>query len=352
MGSVWVSAGIVGPVFGGLLADHAHWSLIFWINVPLGLLAVVLSYILLKRLPRHERPHRLDLIGAALLIAGALPLLLALTWGGVRYPWLSLPIAILIAASAVASFAFVWRMRHAPEPFLPMPVLNNPVMRWGTAASAFAQGTAIGLTIFVPLYYELVHRLSASTSGLALIAIVVSTTPGSILSGRVMMVFPRYKWVPLVGLGLAIVALVALSLNPTMSVAGVIAVLAVTGMGIGSTYPVSTVSIQNAVARSEVGVAMGAMNFFRALTAALVVAVMGAIVLIGLGAAPERGAPAGAIAATLAASSLDAAFTFRWVFVAAAVFLFAALLSILAMEERPLRGAIEPVQTPPPGPAE
>lgn len=352
MGSVWVSAGIAGPVFGGFLADHAHWSFVFWINVPLGLLALLLSHLLLRRLPRHERPHRLDLLGALLLIAGALPLLLALTWGGVRYPWLSPPIALLIAASALASLAFAHRMRRAPEPFLPVSVLNNPVMRWGTAASAFAQGTAIGLTIFVPLYYELVHRLSASSSGLALIAIVVSTTPGSILSGRVMMAFPRYKWVPLVGLTLAIAALTVLAAHPTMPVAGVIAVLAVAGLGIGSTYPVATVSIQNAVPRGEVGVAMGAMNFFRALTAALTVAVMGAIVLAGLGTAPERGVGAGAIAASLAVSRLDAAHTFGWVFAAAAVFLAAALFSILRMEERPLRGAIEPVQTPPPGPAE
>ena len=89
MGTIWVTAGIGGPALGGFLAEHFHWSIIFWINVPLGLLAVYMAHHSLKGLPRHERKHRLDLIGAALMMASAIPLLLALTWGGSRYPWTS-----------------------------------------------------------------------------------------------------------------------------------------------------------------------------------------------------------------------------------------------------------------------
>ena len=85
MGVVWVTSGVGGPVLGGVLAEHLHWSLIFWLNVPLGLAAAFLTYSYLARIPRHDRRHKLDLLGAVLMMASAIPLLLALTWGGTRF---------------------------------------------------------------------------------------------------------------------------------------------------------------------------------------------------------------------------------------------------------------------------
>jgi EmrB/QacA subfamily drug resistance transporter len=340
MGSVWVSAGALGPVLGGVLSEHLHWSLVFWINLPLSIAAAVMTHKRLQGLPRHDRPHRLDLVGAALLMAAAIPLLLALTWGGARYAWSSPVIVSLVAIAGLLSFAFSLRLTRAPEPFLPLSVLANPIMRWGTMATSFAMGTSIGLTIFVPLYYEVVHKLSATDSGLAMIPIVALTTPGSIMSGRAMMYMRHYKWVPLVGLAFGVTALAWLSWSPAMSLKSVIALLTVVAVAIGTVYPVATVSIQNSVPRHQVGVAMGAMNFFRSLGSALVVAVMGAIILAWLGAVPERGsASLGAFAATL---GIDLADVFRWVFVAAAVCLVLAFIAMAAMEERPLRNTTTP----------
>src|SRR6266508_1371742 len=223
------------------------------------------------------------------MMASAIPLLLALTWGGARYPWISPPIAALMLAAAVLSLLFAWRLTRAPEPFLPLPVLANPVMRMGTVCTSFSQGVVIGLTIFLPLYFEVVHKFSASDSGLALIPIVVMSTPGSILAGRGMMSLDRYKRVPLICLSCSIAALSLLVWQPAMPPIAVAAVLSVVAFGIGTTYPVGTVSIQNAVSRYQVGAAMGAMNFFRGLTAVFIVAAMGAIVLAGLGVSLERG---------------------------------------------------------------
>ncbi len=211
MGSVWVTAGLGGPVVGGILTEHFHWSIIFWFNVPLGLVAATMAHRSLKGLPRHDRKHKLDLLGAGLMAASASPLLLALTWGGSRYPWLSAPIAALVLAAAVLSFLFIWRLMKASEPFLPLPVLANPVMRMGTVCTSFSQGVVIGLTIFLPLYYEVVHKFTASDSGLALIPIVVMSTPGSILAGRAMMFLNHYKRVPIVGLSCSIAALSVLA---------------------------------------------------------------------------------------------------------------------------------------------
>lgn len=340
MGSVWVSAGALGPVLGGFLSEHMHWSLVFWVNLPLGVLAALMTYRRLGGLPRHARPHRLDLLGAVLMMAAAIPLLLALTWGGARYAWTSPVILALLAGSAMLSFAFSVRLLRAPEPFLPLSVLANPIMRWGTAATSFAMGASIGLTIFVPLYYEVVHHLSATDSGLAMIPIVAFTTPGSILSGRAMMYLRHYKWVPLVGLFCGVAALLVLAWQPSLSLNAVIGLLSVVAVAIGTVYPVCTVSIQNAVPRHQVGVAMGSMNFFRSLGSALVVAAMGAIILAWLGAVPERGA--GSLGAFAAALGIDLAEVFRWVFAAAALVLVLGFFAVVLMEERPLRATTTP----------
>ena len=346
MGSVWVTAGLGGPVLGGILAEHFHWSMIFWVNVPVGMVAALVAHKTLKRLPRHDRKHKLDLLGAGLMMAATIPLLLALTWGGTRYPWLSPPIAALVVLAAVLSLLFAWRLTQASEPFLPLPVLANPVVRMGSACTAFSQGVVIGLTIFLPLYYEVVHKFSASDSGLALIPIIVMSTPGSILAGRAMMHLKHYKRVPIVGLVFSIAALSLLVWNPALSPTLGAGVLSVVAFGIGTTYPVGTVSIQNAVSRYQVGAAMGAMNFFRGLAAAFIVAGMGAIVLAALGVSPQRGGGITAVTATANAHGADLAHAFRGVFALAALCLIASLIALIRMEERPLRGRSEDAPAP------
>jgi EmrB/QacA subfamily drug resistance transporter len=357
-GSVWIVAGAAGPVLGGVIAEHLHWSVIFWLNVPLALAAATLSNRQLKRVPVHERSHKIDLTGAALMMGAAIALLLALTWGGTRYPWLSQQIVGLIIAAAITSAAFIWWVLRAPEPFLPLAVLNNPVMRAGCLTTACTQGVSIGLTIFVPLYYEMVHGLSASDSGLALIPIVMMTTPGSYLSGRAMLYMDRYKWVPIVMLSIAAAAVALLVVHPLMPVWAVALITGLVGIGTGSSYPTVTVSIQNAVAHRQIGVAMGAMNFFRALASAFVVAVMGAIMLADLGASPQRGgASSSAFIATAANASLDdLGRAFSHIFAVAVIFLIIGVVALMIMEERPLRTTVLAVpatrETPPRTPAE
>jgi EmrB/QacA subfamily drug resistance transporter len=338
IGSVWIAAGIAGPVIGGYIADHVHWSWVFWINVPLGLFAAFIINRQLKRLPVNHRKHKLDLFGAALMMSGAIALLLALTWGGVKYPWTSGTILSLVAIALLLTAAFAWRLTHEAEPFLPLAILANPVVRWGTAAASCAVSVSIGLTVFMPLYYESVHHLSASDSGLALIPIAVMTTPGSILSGRIMLHFDRYKWMPLIGLTFATLALGWLAWHPAAPLWLVIAMLCVFGVGIGTVFSVATVSIQNAVSRFQVGTATGVMNFFRALTSSLAVAVMGAIILTGLG---RSGGKAADVLAAMESGNADLAGIFRYVFAAGAAFLLVSIAALLLMEERPLRGRSE-----------
>jgi len=182
-----------------------------------------------------------------------------------------------------------------------------------------------------------VHKLSVSDSGLALIPIAVMTTPGSILAGRAMMFLRHYKRVSLVCMSLAVAATTFLAWRPMSSPFVVIAVLALVGVGVGSVFPLATVCIQNSVQPHQMGTATGVMNFFRALCASLVVAIMGAIMLAGFGVVAGHGQGAQALIAA-GTSVGDAAQVFRWVFAAAAAFLAVGLLALIRLPERPLRG--------------
>jgi EmrB/QacA subfamily drug resistance transporter len=338
MGAAWVVAGVVGPALGGIIADEFHWSAVFWLNVPLGLVAAWLSSKAMKRLPRHERPHKLDILGAGLMTAAATALLLALTSGGTRVAWLSPTIFVLVGASILLTAVFAWWLRRAPEPFLPLAVLANPVMRVGTVATACALGVMTGFMIYMPLYYQVVHKLSATDSGLALIPVVILTTPGSMMSGRAMMHLRHYKISALAGLAVAIAAVAALVWWPAMPLTGAIVAAGFIGFGVGTVFPIATVSIQNSVLRHEIGTATGAMNFFRALASALVVAVMGAIVLAGFGVTPERGGGVELVVETAGAVGVDVAEVFRWVFASALLVSIMAFIAVWRLEERPLHG--------------
>src|SRR4051812_42083763 len=160
--SVFMASSLLGPVLGGFIAEHLHWSVIFWINIPLGLLALWMTNASLRRLPRHDRRHRLDVLGAVLLVGATVSLMLALSWGGLRYPWISPQVLGLVAASALLWALFALRQRVAREPLIPLDVLRNPVVRSGTLAACFGMGVYIGLSIYLPIYFEGVRGMSST----------------------------------------------------------------------------------------------------------------------------------------------------------------------------------------------
>jgi EmrB/QacA subfamily drug resistance transporter len=336
--SVFMTSSLLGPVLGGFFAEHLHWSVIFWINLPLGLVAFAIAFQSLKKLPRFERPHKLDLLGALLLVAATVALLLALSWGGLRYPWASLPILGLFAASLVLWGLFAVRMRLAPEPLIPPGVLHNPVVRMAVLAACFAMGTYIGLTIYLPVYFEAVRGLSASLSGLSLIPLMAGTVVGATLSGRTMAKVKHYKRLPTVGLLVAMAATGVLAMyGQSLSIVTVEIILAIISVGLGTVLPVTMVTTQNAVAPHQMGTATGTANFFRSLGGAFIVAIFGAIVLSGSGLSGAASFESLSVAA--AQSGIDLADVFSHVFIAAIVGFGLSLAFLLALEERPLRGS-------------
>jgi EmrB/QacA subfamily drug resistance transporter len=336
---VWVAAGIGGPVLGGVFAEHLHWSMIFWINLPLALAALALLVPKMNKIPVFHRRREVDWLGGLLLMAGAVVLMLVLTWGGNRFLWLSPTILGMTGASLALAIAFVWHARRADEPFLPLRLLSGSVVPFAILAGSCALGAMTGLTVQLPLYYEVVYHLSASEAGLALIPLAAISTCGAAIAGRTMARARHYKRVAIIGDFTAAVCGAALALT-TLPLWGLLLLLSVFALGLGTTFPISVVSIQNAVARAQVGTVTGGMNFFRSLASSFTVAAMTAILLMALGADISLGGehPVNSIPAA------DMIHAFRYVFGAAAAMMACAMLCMITMEERRLAGpAKQPV---------
>ena len=333
--AVFASSSLAGPVLGGIIAEHLHWSVIFWINLPLGFVAYAMTSRTLKLLPRHERWHRLDVLGAVLITAANVSLMMALSWGGTRYAWSSAEILGLAAGSVMLWVLFALRMATAEEPLVPLTVLRNSVVRTGTASSCFGMGALIGLTVFLPVFFEEVLGLTAGQSGLALIPLTVGVVVGATFAGRGLSRVAHYKRVPLAGILVAGAGCLVLGFFAEhMSLIVVDAILALISVGMGTMLPITTVAVQNAVEPHELGTTTAAIGFFRQLGGALLVAVFGAIVL------SAHSVPAAGMgsAALLHPTGGDLVARFGWMFVVAAVAFGLAFLFLLMMEERPLRG--------------
>ncbi len=337
---VWMAAGIGGPILGGVFAEHLHWSMIFWINVPLGLTSLAMLLPKMAKIPVFHRKRKVDWLGGVLLMAAAVVFMLVLTWGGNRYLWLSPVIVAMIGASAALALAFVWHVGNAEEPFLPLPLMGGKVVPYAMACGGFAMGAMLGLTVHLPLYYEVVYHLSASEAGLALIPLAAVSTGGAAIAGRAMARAKHYKRVAIIGMLCAAVSGGALALF-ALPLWVLLVLLSVFALGLGTAFPVSTVSAQNAVARSQIGTITGATNFFRALMASFTVALFSAILLMALGAdislAGEHRGPVSSIPVA------DMVAAFRYVFGAAAAMMVAGSLCMALMEEKPLAGPARPL---------
>lgn len=340
---VWAVAGIGGPILGGVMTEYLHWSMIFWINLPLGLAAIAVLLPKMHRIPVHHRRRRLDWLGGLLLMASAIAVLLVLSWGGTRFPWSSVEIAAMIGVAVLLAGGFVWHAARTAEPFLPLPLMGGSVVPYAMAMGGFGIGTIIGLTVYLPMYYEVVYGLSASEAGLALIPLVAISVVGATIAGKAMSRFHRYKRVATTGVTLATLLFATLAFATPLPLWLFLSILSVTALGIGTAFPTSTVAIQNAVARHQVGTATGAANFARSLMSSFTVAAFTAILLGVLGARISFSGHGVDVASGLPVADTVAAF--RAIFAAAAAMMAVATIASCIMEERPLAGPVDAVDT-------
>jgi MFS family permease len=328
----WAVASVTGPLLGGTFAEHLHWSLIFWINIPLGLLAMAIINNPLKKLPIVARNHRIDGWGAALLVIATSLLLLALNWGGSHYPWLSLQILGLVGCSAVFWGGFALRVMNAGEPLISLEVLGNPIVLGGTLSTFLVQGANVGLAVYLPVYMQASLGLSVSDSGVAMLGLLLGTVTGAMSSGYLIPHVKHYKRIALAGVAFSMVSLIVLALVAGHASLFVVEILtACVGIGTGSTFPVSTVAVQNAVDRMQLGVATGVHTIISSLGGALGVALLGAVAL-------GYGMPLGGEGVRAVAGDAASAEAFTMIFFVCTGLMVAAFTTFSLMPEKPLRG--------------
>ena len=278
--SVYALASIAGPVMGGFFAEYASWTLIFWINLPLGALAIYMTDRALAHIPVKGRAHSIDYLGSLLMVAATGSLLLALTWGGHRYAWVSPQIIGLILLSALLTILFLRQQTIAREPVLPLSLLRDPVVRMAAAVMLLIMMVYVGATVYVPLFLELNLGLDANQSGLVLIAPMIGIVGGALISGQYMRFIGRYKLPPIVGGVFAVLALWMLGAGVgNLRVWEIVVWLGALGIGLGTSFPAMMVATQNAVRPSDLGIATASHAFFRSLGGAAGVSMFGAIIL-------------------------------------------------------------------------
>ena len=278
MAGTWGVASVAGPVVGGWFTDHISWTFVFWINVPLGLAAMVLCNRALKLLPVRNVRGKIDYFGAALLTGGVTALLLVLSWGGTEYPWASVPIVGLLAISAVLFTVLVWHERRAPDPILPPRMFREMVFTRGVMLAFITSVGLLGTTFLLPLFFQLIRGADASASGFMVTPFLVLNTIGAFTGGQMARRLGRTKGIILVGFGLGAAGLAGMAaVTTTTPLWLVMLAMAVEGLGIGICLPNIMVMVQNAAERRDVGTATGAMLFLRSLGGAFGSTMVGAL---------------------------------------------------------------------------
>ncbi len=278
MTSVFTMSSIVGPLLGGVIVDNTSWRWIFLINVPLGIGALLITSSAL-RLPWVKQPHKVDYIGATLLVGGVCSLILAMAWAGDVYGWTAPTTLGLLSASAVLTAVFIWWETKAPEPIVPLRLFTIPTIRAIVPIMAIGGAVLFGATAFVPLFLQAVTGLKATWAGLLMSPFAIGVAVGAIITGRRTATTGRYKAWPIVGLLLTTAGMLVMStLHGTPGYVPVAMVgMALAGLGLGSLMPVGTMAAQNAVEWQDLGVASSTVLFFRQLGGVVGIALFGAI---------------------------------------------------------------------------
>ena len=275
--AVFGTSSVLGPVLGGWFADGPGWQWIFFMNIPIGLVALVVTSAALK-MPHVRRNHSIDYLGAAVVVASVSSILLYTAWAGPDHGWTSSLGLTLLVAGVLLAVLFVLVEKRATEPIIPMRLFGNSIFSIANLFGFLIGIAMFGSMIFIPVYLQVVQGMSPTKSGLAMVPMVMGIFSTSITAGQLMTRNGRYKIYPILGASVVIVALVMLSQLTATSpywFAGLS--MYVMGAGLGFTMQVLITVVQNSVDRSDMGVATSSVAFFRQMGGSFGTALFGAI---------------------------------------------------------------------------
>ncbi|MFC8230473.1 MDR family MFS transporter [Streptomyces sp. NPDC057287] len=358
MAGVMAIAMIGGPLVGGVITDHLGWRWSFYINLPLGAIALAMVTAVLH-LPRKERSTaKVDYLGAALLTVGITAIVLVTTWGGTEYAWGSAVIMELIALGVAALVGFLFVETKAAEPIMPLHIFRSRNFSLMSVIGFMAGFVMFGAVLFLPLYQQTVQGANATNSGLLLLPMLLSMMIVSLVAGRITTSTGKYKVFPIVGSVLMVTGLFLLSTmdtGTTRFTSGIY--MAVLGAGMGFLMQITMLVAQNSVELKDMGVASSATTLFRTLGSSFGVAIMGALftgrvqdemAARGGGGATERSAQLDDASLRQLPDAMRDAYEYavasgtHIAFLVGGSVAVVALLAALFVKEVPLRGTVKP----------
>jgi len=295
---VFAVTSVAGPLIGGYLTEHVSWPWIFYVNLPVGIAALVVTSRALRDLPRPERlpGRKLDLVGATLLVAGVASLFLLLEWGGTEHAWGSPVIVGLGLAAVVVLGAWVVWEQRVEDPIIPLRLLGNDVVAVASGMAFLVGAAMFGAMVYLPLFLQVVKGVSATNSGLLLAPFMGGVLVAAMVTGRLITRTGRYKFTGPVGFATIVIGTVALSrMGVSTPLVVIFAVMVLLGIGIGVLSPPMTIAVQNAVAPADMGVATASNMFLRTMGSSVGVAVFGTLFSSRIADALRSRLPAGAV---------------------------------------------------------